>query len=169
MLRRQGLNARSVQDITRAAATAGATFDKHFDNKHALATEVMKRYVVATDLSTLRDQQVPPAERLRRHLTSQAERTSSVDYGFGWLTATRASDNPAPSESAEFLAQWTEALADTIRAGQEAGEITRVHSAEALATFLIDALEGSALRARATGDPGCAKRTLDAALMALRL
>ncbi|WP_256338420.1 TetR/AcrR family transcriptional regulator [Streptomyces sp. KS_5] len=173
VFRRQGFSGASVQDITTAAGVPKGSFYNHFASKQVLTAEIMRRYVSNIDLSALRDDQLAPVERLRAHLTSQIDRTESTGVEFGCLIGTLASDGPTAgdavrSEVAQGLQLWTDALAEAVRTGQQTGDITTAKSAEVLAAFLIDALQGSALRAKATGNSAGVLETLDAILFALR-
>ncbi|MEU3985372.1 TetR/AcrR family transcriptional regulator [Streptomyces sp. NPDC026672] len=173
VFRRQGFSGASVQDITTAAEVPKGSFYNHFPSKQALAAEIMRRYVDATDLTALRDDRLSPVERLRGHFTGQADRTRSTGLEFGCLIGTLASEvsaagDPVRTEVTQGVSHLTQAIADVVRAGQDADEITKAQPADALAAFLIDAYEGATLRAKVSGDPDDVLRTLDTAFLALR-
>ncbi|MCO6000169.1 TetR/AcrR family transcriptional regulator [Actinoallomurus rhizosphaericola] len=171
VFRRQGFNGASVQDITSAAGVPKGSFYNHFKSKQELASEIVRRYGNATDFSMLK-REGSAHERLRAHFAAQAERTSSTGVEFGCLLVTMASETPTAgvevgSAVRDSITAWAAALAEVIRQGQQAGEFRSEASAEDLATFLIDAFEGGALRGKATGDATASMRSLDLALDAL--
>lgn len=157
VFRRRGFHGASVQDITTAAGVPKGSFYNHFESKQALAAEITRRYVQATDLSMLGAEGERPIERLRAHFAGQAQRTAGTGVEFGCLLGTFASDSPSSGEQVRGavlggLDAWTAAVAETVGAAQRLGEIASSRPAEELAALLIDAFEGGALRAKVTGD-----------------
>lgn len=173
VFRRQGFNGASVQDITKAAGVPKGSFYNHFESKQALAVEIVHRYARGTDYSALHGDG-PALRRLRDHFLTQIERTRGTGVEFGCLLGTFASESTTAGDQVrttvrEILDDWTDAVAATITEGQTAGEITSARAARTLAAFLIDAIEGAALRAKTTGDQSAVAETLDIALDALRV
>jgi TetR/AcrR family transcriptional regulator, transcriptional repressor for nem operon len=157
VFRRRGFNGASVQDITTAAGVPKGSFYNHFVSKDALAAEIVRRYAAATDLRVLSDDKRSPVQRLRAHFKAQAKRTAATGVEFGCLWGTMAADSPTMGDQArtsiqQGMSTWTEAVAGAVRAGQEEGEITSTRPATELAALLIDAFEGGALRAKASGE-----------------
>ncbi|CAL9379349.1 TetR/AcrR family transcriptional regulator [Streptomyces sp. enrichment culture] len=169
VFRRQGFNGASVQDITSAAGVPKGSFYNHFKSKQELAAEIVRRYSDGTDFTMLKAAGRPAAERLRAHFAGQAVRTKGTGVEFGCLLVTMASETPTAGDEVGSavrgsLSEWTDALAEIIEQGREAGEITSSEPARDLAAFLIDAFEGGALRGKATGDADASMRSLDLAL-----
>ncbi|MEW2287407.1 TetR family transcriptional regulator C-terminal domain-containing protein [Streptomyces sp. NPDC047841] len=133
--------------------------------------EIVLRYARAADHS-LPEGHGPAMERLRGHLTAQAERIRGSGVAYGCLLGTLASDGAHAGEKVregvrEALDGWTDAMTATIAEGQASGEITGAWSAAALAAFLLDFFEGAALRATTTADHAHLGDELGIALPAL--
>ncbi|WAL68153.1 TetR/AcrR family transcriptional regulator [Amycolatopsis cynarae] len=172
VFRRQGFNGASVQDITKAAGVPKGSFYNHFASKEALAAEIMHRYARSVDYSALKEDG-PVLARLRKHFLAQVARTRGTGVEFGCLLGTFASDSVTAGEKVraavrETLDHWTATVAEAIKAGQAAGEITADRPAATLAAFLIDSFEGATLRAKTRGDQSGVDDELDLALAALR-
>lgn len=172
MFRRRGYHGASVQDITTAAGVPKGSFYNHFDSKQALAAEIAVRYAQATDLSTLGFDGPHPVERLRAHFAAQVLRVVETGTEYGCLFGTFAADSPSSGEQvtqavAGGLDAWTEAVAATVEAAQQSGEISSKRPPRELATMLIDAFEGGALRAKVTGDSTTPMTHIDIILEAL--
>jgi TetR/AcrR family transcriptional regulator, transcriptional repressor for nem operon len=159
VFRRQGFSAASVQDLTVAAGVPKGSFYNHFASKQALASEILLRYVRATDTSMLADEGLPVRERLRRHFAGQIERTMRTGLEFGCLLGTLSAESAAAGQEVRAgadagFAQWAGAVAEAIAAGQRSGEIRAGIEPGRLAGTLIDGFEGATLRAKATGQTG---------------
>jgi TetR/AcrR family transcriptional repressor of nem operon len=166
VFRQRGYNGASVQEITAAAGVPKGSFYNHYGSKEAMAADIVRRYSRATDLSGLGSAGEAPLERLRRHFAAQVDRTTSSGVEFGCLLGTFASEIPSSGEQVrdavqEGLTAWTDAVAKTIKAAQEAGEVKTNWPAQELAALLIDAFEGGALRAKIDGDPEVTRVHLD--------
>lgn len=154
--RRHGVRGASVGQIASDAAVPVGSVYNHFDNKEGLAIEVLRRYAAATDVSMLaRDGSA--IERLHEHLERQIARTASTGIGHGCMLANFAgelNDGEYPRlrlEVQAVLTEWSTALADVVRQGQESGEIRSSYDPLRLGTWLVSSLEGATTHAKAVG------------------
>jgi TetR/AcrR family transcriptional repressor of nem operon len=154
--RRHGVRGSSVGQIASDASVPVGSVYNHFAGKEGLAIEVLRRYAAGTDTSML-ERDGSAIERLREHLEHQIARTTSTGTGYGCVLANFAgelTDDEYPllrHEVQAVLEQWSAALAEVIRQGQESGEIRSSHSPEALGTWLVTSLEGATTHAKAVG------------------
>ena len=153
---KRGYSATSVQDITSAAEVPKGSFYNHFKSKEALGAEIVDLYGLgSTRREILSDTSISPATRLKRHFTALNEHYGSC--GNGCLVGKFMADvsETSPLIRGHLLAvvnRWTGELAVAIRDGQADGTITNTIEPRELAAFLVDAYEGTILRARLERD-----------------
>ena len=83
-----GYNRASVRDIVRAADVPLGSFTNHFDSKEQFAREVLDRYydlVSGKINNSLRNDALPPLQRLRKWLDLQIEFLQLADFRSGCL------------------------------------------------------------------------------------
>lgn len=153
----RGYNASGVQDIVVQAGVPKGSFYNHFASKEALGLETIARYLQETDLSVLRDQDVPPLVRLRHHFDLMAERFRDSGFSRGCLLgnfgAEMADANPAIREKlSQTLKVWTDSIADVLREARDAGSLPKDKNVEQFARFLMDAWEGCLIRGKVMKD-----------------
>lgn len=171
VFRQQGFEGTSVQDITDAAAVPKGSFYNHFDSKQSLAAEVVRRYYQATDVSDLL-KPGDPLDRLKAHFAKQIQRTECTGLAYGCLLGTFSAEVATAGEkvragATDAYAAWTAAVASVIAEAQSQGKVSSKQSPQDLATFIIDAFEGTALRIKVTGDTDILPRFLDITLSML--
>jgi TetR/AcrR family transcriptional regulator, transcriptional repressor for nem operon len=155
-LHRRGFNGCGVQEITEAAGVPKGSFYNYFDSKEALGAAVLDRYWqqrADTSLRILDDAKVRPCERLRSYFAAMAARMAKRGYTGGCLIGNLGAELSDQSKLvsdhlAAVFAGWTEAVETCIRDGQREGEIGADRDAAILASFLINAWEGTVLRAK---------------------
>jgi TetR/AcrR family transcriptional regulator, transcriptional repressor for nem operon len=152
-----GFSACSVQDIVDRAGVPKGSFYNYFKAKELLAVEVIHLYAQDSGRELLGDETVAPVDRLRRHFDFLAARYAGYGYAKGCLLgnmAAEASENtPLVRQTlAESLANWTEAVAVTIREGQDDGSIVSGLDANQTARFLISSWEGAVVRMKIVGN-----------------
>jgi TetR/AcrR family transcriptional repressor of nem operon len=96
-------------------------------------------------------------ERLRRHFDGLTEMFVELNFERGCLlgnfSAELADQSVLIRERLRALfASWTADLASVIRQAQQDGSVTSTSNAADLAAFILDAYEGSLLRARVEKD-----------------
>ena len=156
---RGGFNASSVQDITEEAGVPKGSFYNHFDSKEALGSEIVDLYAEGGQRrEDLRDQTLPPLERLRKHFAglNQMAEESAFTSGclLGNFSAELSESSPVIRDRlAALFKLWTHEMEDAIAQAQALGQVSTDSSAADLASFLLDAYEGAILRARVEKSP----------------
>src|SRR5271163_315270 len=121
----KGFNGCGVKDITDLAGVPKGSFYNHFESKEALGAAVVERYGQASARRlALRDETLPPMERLRRHFEGLSQVFSAPDYGRGCLlgnfSAEMADHSPLIRDKlAALFAAWTADIANAVKAAQE--------------------------------------------------
>jgi len=154
----RGFNGVGVKEITAAAGVPKGSFYNHFESKEALGAELVQHYgALSKRREILADKSVPPLERLRLHYEALNRRLIASNFEQGCLlgnfSAEMAGQSRLIRESlARLFSRWTEDLEVAIADAQADGSISSNHSAADLAAFLLDAYEGTLLRARVERD-----------------
>jgi TetR/AcrR family transcriptional repressor of nem operon len=155
----KGFNACSVQDITDAAGVPKGSFYNHFASKEALGAEIVVLYGKGnTRREILADQSIPALDRLQRHFTALNRFFSGegCEYGclIGNFSAELSDQSPLIREELlKVFKRWTAEIEFAIRDGQAEGSISKKLKAGEIASFLINAYEGTILRARVDKTP----------------
>jgi TetR/AcrR family transcriptional repressor of nem operon len=150
----KGFNGCGVQDITEAAGVPKGSFYNHFESKEALGAEIVLRYMDANPRrKILADKSIPPLQRLRTYYESMND--LFVESGFlrgcliGNFSAELSRQSPLVCDSLRTVfARWTRDLETVIAEAQAEGTVPKKFAAGDLAAFLLDAYEGTLLRAR---------------------
>jgi TetR/AcrR family transcriptional regulator, transcriptional repressor for nem operon len=156
----RGFNGCGVNDITAAAGVPKGSFYNHFDSKEALGAEVAGEYWERGACSTLRilsDQTLAPVERLRRYFAKMAANLADRDYRCGCLIGNLSAEMADQSHLVRdrlsaIYAGWTRSIETCVREAQRAGEIRDDLPPATLAAFLVNAWEGTVLRAKVDKD-----------------
>jgi TetR/AcrR family transcriptional repressor of nem operon len=150
----KGFNGVGVQEITEVAGVPKGSFYNHFDSKDALGVEIVERYGVgSTRRAVLTDKTVRPLERLRTHFAALNDMFIASKFTRGCLlgnfSAELANQSPAVRDSlAQLFKTWTKDLEVAISDAQAEASIGSKARPGDLAAFLLDAYEGTLLRAR---------------------
>jgi len=154
----KGFNGVGVQEITEQAGVPKGSFYNHFESKEALGAEIVERYGLnSTRRAILRDKTVPPLQRLRTHFErlNASFIKSKFERGclLGNFSAELANQSPVIRESLVTLFErWTKDLEVAIADAQSEGAVSSDRDAGDIAAFLLDAYEGTLLRARVQRD-----------------
>jgi TetR/AcrR family transcriptional regulator, transcriptional repressor for nem operon len=135
-----------------AAGVPKGSFYNHFESKEVLGAELVLKYAEkrAEIFSILGDSTVAPVPRFRKYfeeLAASAELSSGCLFANFALELSQQSPLIRERVAAAF-AGWSATVAAVIREAQDAGEISKESSPEALAAFLVHAYEGALLRAK---------------------
>ncbi len=160
MLHAHGFNGCGVQDITDAAGVPKGSFYNHFDSKEALGAAALDRYWQDRACAALRglsDQDVPALDRLRRYFDTMAAGLAGRGYAAGCLIGNLSAELSDQSRLvcdrlSSVFAGWSRAVETCLRDGQCAGQVRADLDAAALAAFLVNAWQGTVLRARVDKD-----------------
>lgn len=148
-----GFNGTSVQDLTDAAQVPKGSFYNHFENKEALAMAALVAYVREHDLAELHDHSVEPIERLNRHFHQRWKTVKERDYRSGCFLGALSSEisdthESARTQFARYFRLWSEAIAGVIAEAQAAGTVSSAIDAQTLGRFVLNAWQGTVLRAK---------------------
>lgn len=157
----RGFRGASVRDIVQAADVPQGSFTNHFASKEAFGLEVIERYAAQADAAmrqTLRNEHLPPLQRLRSFI--ERSRNGFADDGLrnGCLLgnfSAEANDcgEPLRARVVAALAAMQDALAFCLRAAVAAGEIAPTTDCDGTAEFILAALQGATLLAKARRSP----------------
>ncbi|OBG29890.1 TetR/AcrR family transcriptional regulator [Mycobacterium sp. 852002-51057_SCH5723018] len=156
----RGFAASGVKDITDAAGVPKGSFYAYFPSKEALAAAILEHYWsdIETRLLPLLDAQGSPQDRITRFFHALANEHEAGDFLLGCLIGKLSlelggSSEPVRAELVRILDIWNAALTACVRSGQDAdGGIRTDLDAGELASLLIEAWEGAALRGKVTRD-----------------
>ena len=154
----KGFNGVGVQEITEQAGVPKGSFYNHFESKEALGAEIVERYGLnSTRRAILLDKTVPPLQRLRTHFETLNASFIKSKFERGCLlgnfSAELANQSPVIRESLVTLFErWTKDLEVAIADAQSEGTVSSDRDAGDIAAFLLDAYEGTLLRARVQRD-----------------
>ncbi len=154
----KGFNGVGVQEITEQAGVPKGSFYNHFESKEALGAEIVERYGLnSTRRAILLDKTVPPLQRLRTHFETLNASFVKSKFERGCLlgnfSAELANQSPVIRESLVTLFErWTKDLEVAIADAQSEGAVSSDRDAGDIAAFLLDAYEGTLLRARVQRD-----------------
>lgn len=153
-LHERGFAAAGVREITADAGVPQGCFTNHFRSKEAFAVTVLDRYHERTQTimeRTLRDVSKPAVERLRSYFDAITEWLEGAGWRYGCLVGNMSLEVPEHSEMLrthliEICHALTSSFAETVRAGQKAGEIRSDLDADDVASFILASWEGAMMR-----------------------
>jgi TetR/AcrR family transcriptional repressor of nem operon len=155
---RRGFNACSVEDITKAAGVPKGSFYNHFKSKQALGAEVVDRYTKGSGWETERRDGESALEQLRARFTAMRNVLADDDFALGCLIgnmgAEVADHSPVIREQVgSSLKDWSASIAQSIRDARAEDDIDAGLDADALSRFILNAWEGSLIRAKVVKNP----------------
>jgi len=151
----RGFGGASVRDIVQAAGVPQGSFTNHFASKEAFGLEVLDLYFhdsLAVFADTLRNEALPPLQRLNAFLDANIERAEGAGGCNGCMIgnfAAETSDSDViRARLGEIFAEVRAAISDCLAAAVDAGEIAPDLDVEDVAAFLVAALQGANLLAK---------------------
>ncbi len=153
-----GFSASGVKDITDAAGVPKGSFYAYFASKEVFAAAVLEHYWsdIEARILPLLDSGGPAQDRITSFFHALADEHESADFLLGCLVGNMSlelggSSEPVRVELTRILDRWDGALADCVRSGQaESDGIGTGRGSAELASVLIEAWEGAALRGKVT-------------------
>ena len=153
----QGFAGASVRDIVQAAGVPQGSFTNHFASKESFALEVIDLYFERSRENiarTLRNDALPPLQRLRTYIDLNKERlaTNGMRNGclLGNFTAEASwSSEPIRQRLLEIFAEVQTALAYCLRAAVKGGEIDPGLDCDETAAFIVASMQGASLMSKA--------------------
>jgi TetR/AcrR family transcriptional repressor of nem operon len=154
----RGFTASGVKDITDAAGVPKGSFYAYFQSKEAFAAAILEHYWtdIESRLLPILGAPGPSQDRITRFFHELADQHEAGDFLLGCLIGNLSlelggSSEPVRAELGAILDRWDAALEACVRSGQTgAGAIRADLDASELASLLIEAWEGAALRAKVT-------------------
>lgn len=157
----RGYAGASVRDIVQAAGVPQGSFTNHFASKEAFGLEILDLYFAnGTDVlrNTLRNDTIPPLERLGAYIDWNTERIGQNDTRNGCLIgkfALEASDHSEPIRLriVEIFAEIQKSLEYCLHAAVKAGELPSDFDCNDVAGFVVASLQGAFLLAKVQHNP----------------
>ncbi len=153
----RGFAASGVKDITDAAGVPKGSFYAYFLSKEALAEAILEHYWsdIQTRLLPILDEDGSAQERIARFFHALTDDHEAEDFLLGCLIGQMSlelsgSSKAVRAELLRILDRWDQALTACVRSGQRAGGVRADVDAAQLASLLIEAWEGAALRGKVT-------------------
>ena len=154
----RGFAASGVKDITDGAGVPKGSFYAYFPSKEAFGAAILEHYWgdIETRLVPILDGDGPAQERITRFFHTLANEHEAGNFVLGCLVGNLSlelggSSEPVRAELRRILERWDDAVTACVRSGQgRAGDIRGDLDAAVLASSLIEAWEGAALRGKVT-------------------
>ncbi|MCS6766261.1 MAG: TetR/AcrR family transcriptional regulator [Candidatus Protistobacter heckmanni] len=153
VVHRHGFAGASVRDIVKAAGVPQGSFTNHFVSKEAFGLEVIDLYyanALKTMAETLRNEELPPLQRLRAYIDRTKERLIRNEMRNGCLFGNFAAEASEVSEPirqrlVEVFDEVQAAVAHCLRAAVKAGEVSPSLDCDETAAFIVSSLQGANL------------------------
>ena len=154
----RGFTASGDKDITDAAGVPKGSFYAYFSSKEAFAAAILEHHWadIETRLVPILDEDGSAQKRITRFFHALADEHEAGDFLLGCLVGNLSlelggSSEPVRTELVSILDRWDAALTSCVRSGQQrSGDVRRDLDAGQLASQLIEAWEGAALRGKVT-------------------
>ena len=164
-----GFAGASVRDIVQAAGVPQGSFTNHFASKEAFGLEVIDLYFAnarKTISETLRNDQLPPLQRLRAYIDAGIDRLNKNHMRDGCLLGNFAAEASGWSEPIrqrlnDVFDEIQQSLAYCLRAAVKAGALDAHLDSEEMAGFIVSSLQGANLLAKAQLNPAPVERFRD--------
>jgi TetR/AcrR family transcriptional repressor of nem operon len=157
VVHQHGFAGASVRDIVHAAGVPQGSFTNHFTSKEAFALEVIELYFARSRENiarTLRNDALPPLQRLRAYIDASKERLNANQMRNGCLLGNFTAEAVESSEPIrlrllEAFAEVQAAIAYCLRAAVAAGELEPSLDSEEMAAFIVASMQGANLMSKA--------------------
>jgi TetR/AcrR family transcriptional repressor of nem operon len=152
----RGFGGASVRDIVEAAGVPQGSFTNHFVSKEAFCLEILDLYfndVRAMIARTLRNDSLPPLQRLRAFIDAQIKYLNRIGWRNGCLIGNFSAEASEHSEVIRkrlvgIYEEMSQAVAYCLKAAAKIGVVPRKTEYDELAGFLIASLQGAILQAK---------------------
>jgi TetR/AcrR family transcriptional regulator, transcriptional repressor for nem operon len=151
LIHARGFAASGVKDITDAAGVPKGSFYAYFPSKEAFAAAILEAYWVdiETRVVPLLNGEGSTHERIARFFHALADDHATADFLLGCLIGNLSlelsgNSEPIRAQLISILDRWGTALAECLRSG----DLGEGLSADEIASQLIEAWEGAALRGK---------------------
>jgi TetR/AcrR family transcriptional regulator, transcriptional repressor for nem operon len=162
----RGFGGASVRDIVQAAGVPQGSFSNHFASKEAFGLEILELYLGhgrALMRETLRNDELPPLQRLRAYIETNKDRLNQDNMRNGCLFGNFSAEVGDHSEVirrriTEIFAEVQQSMAYCLKAAVEAGELPADFDCEEVAWFVLASLQGAILLSKAQRSPAAVER-----------
>jgi TetR/AcrR family transcriptional repressor of nem operon len=152
----RGFAGASVRDIVEAAGVPQGSFTNHFASKEAFCLEILDLYfkdVSAMIQRTLRNDSLPPLDRLRGFIDAQTKYLNRIGWRNGCLIGNFSAEASEHSEVIRkrlvaIYEEMRQAVAYCLKAAMKIGAVPRKTECNEMAGFLISSLQGAILQAK---------------------
>src|SRR6266849_8379072 len=153
----RGFGSASVRDIVQAAGVPQGSFTNHFASKEAFCLEILDLYfkdVHAMIQRTLRNDSLPPLERLRAFVDAQIKYLNRIGLRNGCPIGNFSAEAIEHSEVirkrlVEIYEEMRRSVAYCLRVAVKSGDLSRKNGCDELSSFLISSLQGAILQSKA--------------------
>jgi len=150
LVHERGFGGASVRDIVQAAGVPQGSFTNHFASKEAFGLEVIEIYAAGGEeltARTLRNDDLPPLQRLAAYLDATQENFCGSGMKAGCLLGNFAAEAAETGESIRLrliaIFQATEeSVAYCLEAAVKAGELPKDFPVRDVAGFILSSLQG---------------------------
>lgn len=157
----RGFNGSGVQEITAAAGIPKGSFYNYFPTKDAFVVDLLEEYWSALEKSyapILYDRRAKPFDRICSFFQALSREHEQHQFALGCLIGSLALELSASSPEvraklASLLARWAQPLVDCLEEAQASGMLAASTNVQELASVLIEAWEGAALRGKVLQSP----------------
>jgi TetR/AcrR family transcriptional repressor of nem operon len=161
LVHERGFANASVRDIVQAAGVPQGSFTNHFASKEAFGLEILEIYAQASRKNaaeTLRNDALPPLQRLGAYIDSQKDRMNANSMRNGCLIGNFTAEacehsEPIRHRLLEAFAESRESIAYCLRAAVAAGELKPNVDTTEVAGFIVSSLQGAILISKAHRSP----------------
>jgi TetR/AcrR family transcriptional repressor of nem operon len=161
VVHQHGFGGASVRDIVQAAGVPQGSFTNHFASKEAFGLEVIELYLANSRESirvSLRDESLPPLQRLRAYIDASKTRLGKDQMRNGCLFGNFTAEASDWSEKirlrlVEVFAEVQAAIAQCLRAAVKAGEVAPSLDCDEVAGFIVSSMQGAILLSKAQRSP----------------
>lgn len=161
VVHQEGYAGASVRDIAQAAGVPQGSFTNHFTSKEAFGLEIIDLYFAAgreVIRETLLNDSLPPLQRLGDYIDATKNRLNrnSMRNGclFGNFTAEASGHSEVIRQKLlEIFAEVQNSIACCLKAAVKAGELRPDFDCNEVAAFMVTALQGANLLAKAHQNP----------------
>jgi TetR/AcrR family transcriptional repressor of nem operon len=161
-----GFAGASVRDIVQAAGVPQGSFTNHFASKEAFGIEIIDIYFANSRevmAATLRNDALPPLERLGAYIDASKERLNRYNMRNGCMYGNFTAEVSSHSEIIrckllEIFEEIQDSIAYCLRAAVEAGELRADFECDEVAAFIVASIQGANLLAKPARSPAPVER-----------
>ena len=157
----RGFDGASVRDIVAAAGVPQGSFTNHFASKEAFCLEILNRYFADTRAMidrTLRNDAIPPLQRLRAYVDSLHKFLHRNGLQYGCLIGNFSAEATDHSETirtrlVEIFDEIQQSLAYCLKAAVKSRDLPPTTKCDELAGFIAASHQGAILQSKTERSP----------------